>query len=211
MHGSSLLKASILVGERELGKVIKSDGRALVAIDIMSVPWGAFKDQGRLRFRIEASSTPNSSPCNTPPAPIESDRWQKKPQVSTSPASSPLYMSSSSPAPILTFPTDFQSPYSISSSAPASSASSMSLSRGPIDGGLALYTGLVARTPSRTEDAGPEPSWGVSVEVDHTPSSAGRPNHRSLHKKYELLAQAAGQDPRVKGLPPFLTYDPHFF
>ena len=200
LHGSSLLKAAILVGERELGKVVKSDdGRVLIAIDIMSVPWGAFKDQGKLRFRIEAFSTPNSSPCNTPPATIERDRWQKKPQVSVSPSSSPLYMSSSSPAPILSFPTDIHSPSSISTCAQASSASRMSPSRIPVDG-LALYTGLVARTPSQAEDAGRAPLWGMSVEVDYTASSADRPNHRPLHKKYELLAQGAARAPRVKGL-----------
>ena len=205
LHGNSALKATILVGEHELGEVVKSDDSTSlnIILGVSLVPWGAFKDQGRLRFRIETSSTPKSSPCNTPPAPVSVDGWQKKSCVSSSMGFSALHMSSSSPSSLGSFPADVNSasPNSVRqavyvSSAPASSSSGMCLEKGHLEG-VALYSGVAggqfwSPAPQKTP-------WGVTVDVrEASPTSSN--SRRQISHKYELLAKSAGRGSGPKGI-----------
>jgi hypothetical protein len=194
LHGSGVLKATILVGEEELGQVSKSDDSTSLNISlcVSSVPWGAYKDQGKLRFRIETSTTPRSSPCHTSPAPLGISTQHKSRAASE--LWSPLYMSSSSPASVVSCRGDLHpnpnsmKPAVYMSSAPATSA-------GPCSGvgqrlleGVALYSG-VAASPSAT--AMP---WGVTVDIKAASSKHG------ISHRYELLARSAGRSPGVKGI-----------
>jgi hypothetical protein len=70
MNAGGNVKGSIFVGDESLGKVVISDhihGHSLsITMDVMNVPWCAFKTMGKLRYRLESSSQPSSPFARTP-------------------------------------------------------------------------------------------------------------------------------------------------
>ena len=150
-----------------------------ILIDVMTVPWAAFKGIGKLRFRLESSSTP-PIPYDTSPAPISSSsifQQQRTPSKSPTPTilnQSPLYMSSKSPAACFPPPRAEMNSYDGASTGACFSPlhkSCLPLVAASVDGsshvaalsGAALYLHLSSKSPVSGEATAAR--WGLTVDV----------------------------------------------
>ena len=134
-----------------------------IIIDMVAVPWEALKTMGHLRYRLESTATPASSPCATP-----TTRLSEKEATPKSAASSPspLYLSSKSPAALFPPPevaSSSASPLYISSQAAMATAVSPA-ANGETISGAAFYMNTPVNKLAVSGEA-TAARWGLTIDV----------------------------------------------